>query len=177
MEDNKPEQPITAPPPTPVMDIQPAPKPPEQPSAPVAETPAAEAIVPETAVPQAVEAPSPTAPPAAPAPDPAPVTDEAAPAEPLAAKPIANHHTVPIGAILVAVFVAIALGVVSVIAYQSSNKQSETKAPAQQSTTQTPAVTGSDVDATSKAVDDSLGQVDETTEFDTNSLSDTVLDL
>ena len=171
----------TTPTSAPVMDVQPQQiKVTDQVVVPT--TAVTEVVAPEqpqtVTQPQGTETPVST-PPAAPESSDAPVpaTKQPEAAQPLVAKSN-GHHKTPIGVILVAIFVALGLGAVSVIAYTKSNDgQNKPAAELQATTNKTPDVTSDDVDATSTAVDESLKQVDETTEFDTNSLSDTSLQL
>ena len=128
-----------------------------------------------------------TAPEAAPAPEPV-FAEETQPAQaeltesaPLVAKPAAKapSHRGPVVPIVVALVVAIGLAVTTVMVY-SDQKES----PAVKDSSKTPVTAQSgptakttDIDDTNKAIDDNLSTVDDTKDFDDNSLSDTTLGL
>lgn len=141
------------------MDIQPAP----QQDAPLA---------PEPTVSQA--------PSAEPTDTPLAATTEPSQNTPLAATPTqasTNSHKAPIGAIVAAIVIAVALAAVSVMAYQNNkDKQSATQQPAA-TQTQKEDVTASDVDQASKDVDQAMNQTDDTADLNPESLSDTTLGL
>lgn len=111
---------------------------------------------------------------------PAPVTTDPVAVTPLVAATSSPHtHKAPIGAIISAVLIAVLLAVVSVVAYMrtqdkkpaatSSNSTTATKAPE--------TVTATDVDAASSDIDSNLSQVDDTADFNSDSLSDSALGL
>lgn len=103
------------------------------------------------------------------------------PDAPAAAPPAApKKHGAPVVAILLAVIVAVALAGVAVFMYLKS-KNAETLIKGSESSTQTvvekPQASPSDVDTTTKEIDDTLTRADDAADFSANELSDTSLGL
>lgn len=111
----------------------------------------------------------------------------AATEEPQAATPLVAtagdhgaHHRAPIGAIMVAVAVAAVLAVVSVYAFNNTQRTADNSATDQTAEQAKPAaetVKPSDVDATTKDIDATLGQLDESSQLNSEELSDNSLGL
>lgn len=203
MADNKTIEPIRRG--IPVMDIQaPRTMPPVKPA-----TPTAQSVVPVSlatpeeaplATPPPVEDEQPTAP-AGEVTDPEPTPDTTEPVEPdtLTADPapaeapaepnpmaitprtVTSHHTAPVGAIIAAIVVAVALAGVSVLAYTKSQKPAASKPAAQTQAAATPAsaapVSGNDVQQESQTIDQSLQSLDDANDFSQTSVSDASLGL
>ena len=109
-----------------------------------------------------------------------PATTEPEQVAPLIAtmSPRAADHKAPVGVIVVAVLIAVALAGVAVLTYMKNDQKeaaSQKAAPTAQQTEQS--VTADDVDTTTKDIDSSLDQADDATDFNTNSLSDSSLNL
>jgi len=84
-------------------------------------------------------------------------------------------HGKPIGAIAMAVIIAIGLSALATYTYVKTN---QTAQPATTNTTvQEQATTTSDVDDTTKALDESVNSVDEAEDFPENDLTDAALGL
>lgn len=109
---------------------------------------------------------------------PEPSTAEPAEATPLIAQSPGQPHTKrPVAAILVAVVVAVTLGGVSFVAYNNT-KQPQTTAtttPASQAKVET--AKPADVDNATKDIDATLGGVNESSDLNTDELSDSSLSL
>ncbi len=186
--------------PTPSSDFHAVPEPPQQDATPPTELqtpepqPPVEATVEQSEAPIA-EAPQPEVPEEAPAPEvsdvasapaldgPLPPTAEPTESEPLAAIPGKDtHHKSAALAITIALLIGTALAAFAVLAYTSQNKdktKDQTANSTQQIDVEIPkaSATTTDVDQATKAIDDSLSGSDEAKDLDTNSLSDTSLNL
>ena len=151
-----------------VMDIQPS-------------SPTVSAPVPETAPVEAAPAAQPentevATPPVDTAPTAEAQTTEA-PADqstPLAAAAPISQHKKPLVPVIVAIVIGLALIGVAGFAYMNQDK---TPAPTTSSQNPAPQVTAADVDATNKAVDDSLATTNNAVDFDDATLSDAALAL
>lgn len=111
-----------------------------------------------------------------------PKTEETPPEQPAlaaVAKPHKRSRT-PILAVVIAVLVAGAFGVLAVLAYRNSQKPATNTDTSQQSTAKeesTEKATPADVDETIDEIDKALNDTDDEADFDDNSLSDTTLSL
>ncbi len=109
-------------------------------------------------------------------------TEEPQAATPLVATPGNHgaHHRAPIGAIMVAVVVAAVLAVVSVYAFNNTQRTADNNATdktAEQAKPAVETVKQSDVDATTKDIDATMGQLDESSQLNSEELSDNSLGL
>lgn len=152
----------------PVMDIKPA-----QPQASVPPTESTGALFTEVATAPAVTAGSD---------EPLPSVTEPEQPTPLIATTssvaAANNHKAPIGVIVVAVLVAVALAVLAVLTYMKNDQKEATSTPSPVTSQQAQeSVSAEDVDSTNKDIDDSLNQANDASDFDSNSISDTSLGL
>ncbi len=96
--------------------------------------------------------------------------------QPLAAKPAASSHHVPVLAIAVAGVMAVCFAIFAVLAYQQSDKPT-TSSNNESNTSTQPATSPSDVDTAVEDIDAAMNNANDVSDYDAAEINDTSLGL